>query len=226
VTLSRRHLLGLLGSAATLTACGGTSLPGPPTRMAASASPGPAAWSIPVSSPAPWATPPVERYESGLRTVATRYLQPTPDHPAHPLYPGASVFAAVDGRVAAHFAVGDAVRYAADKSELPPAERVPARPDTVYDLASLTKLFAAVLALRLLERGRLHLDAPAHRYLPSFVDKPGVTVRMLFTHTSGLSIVLEPRRKIVLVLLTNRVHPDAAWGSNNPARKAAADVLA
>jgi len=38
--------------------------------------------------------------------------------------------------------------------------------------------------------------------------------------------VLEPRRKLLLVLLTNRVHPDPAWGNNNPARKAAGDVLA
>ncbi|WP_433219339.1 serine hydrolase domain-containing protein [Dactylosporangium sp. CS-047395] len=129
----------------------------------------------------------VTQDDAGLKPAVARYLQPTPENPHHPLYPGAVAFAAVDGRVAAHFAVGDAVRYAADKSELPAAERVTARPDTIYDLVSLTKMFTAVLALRLVERGRLDLDAPAARYLPFFDTKPGITVRMLFTHTSGLS---------------------------------------
>ncbi|MEV8512308.1 serine hydrolase domain-containing protein [Dactylosporangium sp. NPDC051484] len=183
--IARRRLLILgVAAAAALTGCGG-----PTRRSPVPASPSAVsrAWSIPVSLPEPWATPPVTRYEAGLRAAVEGYLRPTPDHPGHPMYPGAVAFAAVDGRVAAHFAVGDAVRYAADKTELPAAERVPARPDTIYDLASLTKVFTAVLALRLVERGRLDLDAPAARYLPSFVDKPGITVRMLLTHTSGLS---------------------------------------
>ncbi|MER7283243.1 serine hydrolase domain-containing protein [Dactylosporangium sp. NPDC000244] len=160
MTLSRRRLLGLGAAAAVLTGCG---------------------------APSKAAQAPVTRDEVGLRAVAGRYLTATPENPRHPLYPGAVVLAAVGGRVAAHFAVGDAVRYAADKTELPAAERVAARTDTVYDLASLTKTFTAVLALRLAEQGRLDLDAPAMRYLPSFGAKPGITVRMLFTHTSGLS---------------------------------------
>ncbi|MGI5239178.1 serine hydrolase domain-containing protein [Dactylosporangium sp. CA-139066] len=183
MTLTRRRLLAL-GAGLALSGCGSP----PPRPLPAAASPSaPSAWSIPVSLPPPWASPPVTRFDRGLRAAVGRYLQPTPEHPEHPWYPGAVCFAAVDGHVAAHFAAGDAVRYAAGKSELPPAERVPARPDTLYDLASLTKVFTAVLALRLLERGRLDLDAPAARYLPSFVDKPGITVRMLLTHTSGLS---------------------------------------
>ncbi|HTJ40040.1 MAG TPA: serine hydrolase domain-containing protein [Dactylosporangium sp.] len=187
MTLTRRRLLALGGAAAVGAALAGCDAPRTPPVPVAAPPSSASAWSIPVSLPQPWATPPVTRFDAGLRAAVSRYLQPTPEHPEHPLYPGAACFAAVDGRVAAHFAVGDAVRYAADKTELPAAERVPARPDTIYDLASLTKVFTAVLALRLLERGRLDLDAPASRYLPSFADKPGITVRMLFTHTSGLS---------------------------------------
>ncbi|WP_432841253.1 serine hydrolase domain-containing protein [Dactylosporangium sp. CA-092794] len=185
MTLTRRAVLAA-GGAALVAGCAGPQRR-PPVGAAASPSAGSPAWSIPVTLPQAWATPPVTRYDAGLRAAVSRYLRPTPDHPAHPMYPGAVAFAAVDGRVAAHFAVGDAVRYAPDKTELPPAERVPARPDTIYDLASLTKVFTAVLGLRLVESGRLDLDAPVAKYLPAFSDKSGITVRMLFTHTSGLS---------------------------------------
>jgi CubicO group peptidase (beta-lactamase class C family) len=48
-----------------------------------------------------------------------------------------------------------------------------------------------------------------------------------FGHTgfTGTSMVCDPRRRIALILLTNRVHPDATWGNNNPARRAVADAM-
>jgi CubicO group peptidase (beta-lactamase class C family) len=61
--------------------------------------------------------------------------------------------------------------------------------ETIYDLASLTKVVAATTAAMLLvEDGKLSLDAPVSRYLPGFVGpgKAGVRVRHLLTHTSGL----------------------------------------
>jgi beta-glucosidase-like glycosyl hydrolase/CubicO group peptidase (beta-lactamase class C family) len=65
--------------------------------------------------------------------------------------------------------------------------------DTVYDLASLTKVVGTTtLAMMLHERGRLPLDAPVARYLPEFVSGPDkdakalITVRHLLTHSSGL----------------------------------------
>ncbi|MEV4514025.1 serine hydrolase domain-containing protein [Dactylosporangium sp. NPDC049525] len=139
-------------------------------------------WTLPVATPAPWRAG--ASRAGRLRDVVTRFLAPSP---THPLFPGGVLFAAVDGAVVAHFAFGDAVRYDAAKAELPAGARIPATVDTLYDLASLTKTFTAVLALRLVEQGLLALDAPAATYLPSFVDKPAITVRMLLTHTSGLS---------------------------------------
>jgi CubicO group peptidase (beta-lactamase class C family) len=68
-------------------------------------------------------------------------------------------------------------------------ERHPATPDTVFDLASLTKpLVTGMLLARLVERGELGLDTPVFNYLPEFGadDKRSVTVRHLLTHTSGL----------------------------------------
>jgi CubicO group peptidase (beta-lactamase class C family) len=67
----------------------------------------------------------------------------------------------------------------------------PVRPgeETVYDLASLTKVVALVPAAMLaVEEDRLELDAPVEQYLPNFSggDKSRVTVRMLLAHAGGL----------------------------------------
>ena len=61
--------------------------------------------------------------------------------------------------------------------------------DTVFDVASLTKVLATTPAVMLLlERGRVRLDAPLRLYIEEF-QGPGteaVTLRHLLTHTSGL----------------------------------------
>jgi uncharacterized protein YbbC (DUF1343 family)/CubicO group peptidase (beta-lactamase class C family) len=61
--------------------------------------------------------------------------------------------------------------------------------DTIFDLASLTKVVATTTAImELADRGRLRLDDPAARYWPAFAanGKGGITIRQLLTHTSGL----------------------------------------
>jgi CubicO group peptidase (beta-lactamase class C family) len=61
--------------------------------------------------------------------------------------------------------------------------------DTVYDLASLTKVVATTPAvLRLSDQGALGLDDPVRRHLPGFAGpgKEAVTVRQLLSHSSGL----------------------------------------
>lgn len=68
------------------------------------------------------------------------------------------------------------------------------RPDTVYDLASVTKVVATTsMAMILHDRGLLDLDARLGDLLPGFVvgmepgsGKERVTLRMLLAHTSGL----------------------------------------
>ncbi|WP_148086407.1 serine hydrolase [Micromonospora sp. HM5-17] len=138
-------------------------------------------------------------YVDRLRADAEAYLTPTPDHPDHPTYAGAVVLAAKDGVIVRHEAVGTAVRYEAvgpppgrEGIELPAARQIPMRPDTIFDLASISKLFTTVVALQLAERGRIDLDAPVVRYLPEFAagGKSAVTVRMLLTHTAGLPAFL------------------------------------
>ncbi|MGD0239091.1 MAG: serine hydrolase domain-containing protein [Streptosporangiaceae bacterium] len=65
----------------------------------------------------------------------------------------------------------------------------PMRADTVFDLASLTKVVAtATVTLALAGRGELGLGDPVADYLPGFAAcrDAGVTVAHLLTHTSGL----------------------------------------
>ncbi len=67
--------------------------------------------------------------------------------------------------------------------------RVAMTPDTLFDLASLTKPVAtAVAIMQLHEQGRIDLDSPAARYWPrfGFNGKAAITVRELLTHYSGL----------------------------------------
>ena len=65
-------------------------------------------------------------------------------------------------------------------------ERIPTTRETIYDLASLTKVVATVtLALALCERGLWTLDDPLVRWLPDY-PRDETTVRQLLTHTSGL----------------------------------------
>lgn len=66
--------------------------------------------------------------------------------------------------------------------------------DTVYRVASVSKLFTAISIMQLVEKGVLDLDAPITDYLPDFqpvnpFEKP-ITLRQLHSHRSGL--VREP----------------------------------
>ncbi|MBI2528276.1 MAG: DUF1343 domain-containing protein [Candidatus Rokubacteria bacterium] len=68
--------------------------------------------------------------------------------------------------------------------------------DTVFDIASLTKVVATTPAvLALWEQGRLDLDAPLGRYLREFAGPAfrGVTLRGMLTHSAGFSDLPSPR---------------------------------
>jgi D-alanyl-D-alanine carboxypeptidase len=64
----------------------------------------------------------------------------------------------------------------------------PVTPDTVFELASVTKQFTATAIMRLVELGKLKLDDPITMRLPSAPTKWNeITIRHLLTHTSGLA---------------------------------------
>jgi uncharacterized protein YbbC (DUF1343 family)/CubicO group peptidase (beta-lactamase class C family) len=68
-------------------------------------------------------------------------------------------------------------------------EKLPMTEDTIFDLASLTKVVATTTAvMQLVEKGKLKLDAPVSLYWPAFKapSKKKITVRQLLTHYSGL----------------------------------------
>ena len=91
--------------------------------------------------------------------------------------PGASVLVVDDGEVVVRRAYGLADL---DKG-------IPASPATNYRLASVTKQFTAAAILLLAEDGRLRLDDPVGRWLPSLPPRPGAaTLHQVLTHTSGL----------------------------------------
>ena len=91
--------------------------------------------------------------------------------------PGASLIVLKDGKVVKRAAYGLAsVEY-----------DIPARPETLYLLASMTKSFTATAILMLVEEGKIKLDESISVYL---ADAPEawtpITVRMLLGHTAGL----------------------------------------
>ena len=64
-------------------------------------------------------------------------------------------------------------------------DKVPADADTMYGIGSNTKQFTAAAILLLRDAGKLDVDAPVSRYLPSIPHGGEVTVRNLLTHTGG-----------------------------------------
>ena len=79
-----------------------------------------------------------------------------------------------------------------------PSSRVPDPDSTYWDIASITKVVAtAASAMRMVDQGKLDLDAPVRRYLSRFSGglKNQVTVRMLLDHTSGLKSYVPLYRK-------------------------------
>ena len=94
--------------------------------------------------------------------------------------PGAVVLVGQAGAVVYRRAFGD--------RQVDPVRR-PMTEDTIFDLASLTKVVATSTAvMQLVEAGRLRLDDPVSRYWPAFTahGKSRITVRDLLTHYSGL----------------------------------------
>ena len=86
-------------------------------------------------------------------------------------------------------------RAAGDRERTP--KKVAMTEDTIFDLASLTKVIATGTAvLQLVESRRLALDEPAAEYWPEFAanGKAQITVRQLLTHTSGLRADIDTRK--------------------------------
>ncbi len=62
---------------------------------------------------------------------------------------------------------------------------IPNDTTTLFELASVSKQFTAMVIMMLKEEGKLNYDDPLAKYLPE-IPYPGITIRHLLTHTSGL----------------------------------------
>ena len=98
------------------------------------------------------------------------------------IVPGVSIAWIIDGQTAHVAGYGQADWLAG----------VAATPDTLYRAGSISKLFNAVAAMQLVERGQLDLDAPIGQALSDFrievpFDGAGpITIRQLLSHRSGM----------------------------------------
>jgi D-alanyl-D-alanine carboxypeptidase len=103
----------------------------------------------------------------------------------------------------------------------------PVTVDAQFRIASITKLFVATVVLQLAQEGRLHLEDPLARYVPSFPGGGRITLRQLLNHTSGVpdfeladhfgeGLLADRQRRWrtdeILALVTH-VKPDFAPGS-------------
>jgi len=89
------------------------------------------------------------------------------------------------------FVTRDQVVLAAGYGMADVATSVPATANTMFPIGSVSKMFAAVAVMQLVDLGLVDLEKPLVQYLPSFkmadprYDK--ITVRMLLNHTSGIA---------------------------------------
>ncbi|MFB6649433.1 serine hydrolase domain-containing protein [Bacillus toyonensis] len=66
----------------------------------------------------------------------------------------------------------------------------PLTKDTLYGIGSVSKMYATAAVMKLVDEGKVDLDAPVVNYVPNFKMKDGrykrITPRMLLNHSSGL----------------------------------------
>jgi serine-type D-Ala-D-Ala carboxypeptidase len=124
-------------------------------------------------------------------------------------YPGAVAAVLFRGETVLRQAVGLAAHT---------PEKRPATPETIYDLASLTKVVATTpLILQATTEGRLGLDDPLAEHVPESPRSFGITLRHLLTHTSGLPawipFYVEVGGSEAIVRRASTISPTAAPGT-------------
>jgi len=96
------------------------------------------------------------------------------------VFPGAAALVAQEGKVVF-------LEHVGYRSLVP--ERAPMKRDTIFDLASLTKVMATIPAvMKLVDEDKITLDGPLSKLIPSanLGEKKELTLRLLLTHSAGL----------------------------------------
>jgi CubicO group peptidase (beta-lactamase class C family) len=117
---------------------------------------------------------------------------------------------------------------------------IPVNEHTVFPIASISKTFAATAAMRLVDQGKLDLEAPVQRYLPEFRVRDAeasrsATVWHLLTHTGGWEGQIsgpergeDTLRNFVETMMPDNMQvapPAAAWSYNNAGFSVAGRVI-
>lgn len=115
-----------------------------------------------------WAVPPAD-----LKAKADAYLAS-----AYPeAGPGAAVIIVDDGKTV----------YAGGRGLADLEAKTPITPRTVFRLGSITKQFSAAVVMQLVDEGKVSLDDPVSKYVPSLKEPgAGATVRQALNHTIGI----------------------------------------
>lgn len=83
----------------------------------------------------------------------------------------------------------------------------PVTQQTLFPINSISKAFAGVAAMQLVEAGKLDLDAPIGGYLKGLpASWSGITVRQVLTHSSGLPEIVDDNARLI-----DGAGPDSAW---------------
>lgn len=102
-------------------------------------------------------------------------------------FPGAVLLIAKNGQIVKHSAYGYRQKYNGGRLLTIPS---PMATDTMFDLASNTKMFAVNLALqKLVSEGKIRIDDPVVKYLPDFRGggREQITIRQVLTHSAGFA---------------------------------------
>lgn len=140
----------------------------------------------PVATAPPTATPtpspvPLQAFDPDLAAELQRILDQTV---ADGFIPGAVLVVQIPGYEPWEGASGIADRKSG----------TPMTPDTRVRIASISKVFTAIVVLQLVEEGRIDIDAPMTQWLPDLVPNgQQITVRNLLNHTTGLYDYVEDR---------------------------------
>ncbi|EON98241.1 putative beta- protein [Phaeoacremonium minimum UCRPA7] len=108
-----------------------------------------------------------------------------------PIEPGGVTIVSHNSAIVSKFAFGKRNVYASvnglNVTYLPVDEQEDATIDTIYDMASLTKIFTSVAALIQIDKGDFELNDTVASHFPRFAanGKSNVTILQLVTHTSG-----------------------------------------
>lgn len=102
----------------------------------------------------------------------------------------ASVLTTIYGISNVQYALIDNGKIVLTGSSKSPAYDSTVNDDTMYGIASISKVFTAAAVMQLVEQGKIDLDTPVVQYLPDFsmedIRYKDITVRMLLNHSSGL----------------------------------------